>query len=94
MGIYSSGKIFGIRIYNFNSNDFGNTLFEKKYDEIMNHQQMSEAYLFYNELNDKNDICFKIFTECYSTSTVIIEKVIFMDWYPIPLSMFLEKFKE
>ena len=32
MGIYSNGKIFGLRIY-FNDNDFANTLFEEKYYE-------------------------------------------------------------
>jgi hypothetical protein len=54
MGIYNNGKIFGLRIYNFNDEGFSETLFEEKYDEIMSHEQMREAYLFYNEINDKN----------------------------------------
>ena len=29
MGIYVSGTVFGIKIYNFNDNDFANILFEK-----------------------------------------------------------------
>jgi hypothetical protein len=47
MGIYNNGTIFGIRIYNFNEDEFSNILFEEKYDEIMSHEQMREAYLFY-----------------------------------------------
>jgi hypothetical protein len=58
MGIYSSGRIFGLRIYNFNEDDYSNTLFEQKYHEIMSNEQMREAYLFYQLLNDKNNIFF------------------------------------
>jgi len=91
MGIYSSGNIFGLRIYNFNEDDFSNTLFEEKYDEIMSGEQMREAYLFYNNLNDKNEIFFKIYTECSSTLNKY-NKEQFMDWYPISLNIFLEQF--
>ena len=91
MGIYSNGRIYGLIIYNFNDEDFSNTLFEKKYDEIMDYEQMKEAYLFYNQLNNKNKIFFKIYTECSSTLDPY-NKEIFMDWYPISLNMFLEQF--
>jgi hypothetical protein len=47
MGIYNNGNIFGI-IFN---DEISNTLFEKKYDEIMTHEQMREAYLFYTILH-------------------------------------------
>ena len=47
MGIYTSGAIFGIRIYNFNSDDFANILFEVKNDKIMTSEQMREAYVFF-----------------------------------------------
>jgi len=67
MGIYSNGSIFGIQIYNFNDDDISNILYEEKYDEEMSYHQMREAYLFYNNLNDKNNIFFKIYTECSST---------------------------
>lgn len=90
MGIYSNDNIFGIKIYNFNDDEFSNILYEKTYDEIMSHEQMREAYLFYTKLNDKN-IFFKIYTECYSTLDCN-NKEIFMNWYPISLSTFLEKF--
>ena len=91
MGIYSNGNIFGIMMYNFNDDDISNTLFEEKYDEIMSHEQMREAYLFYNELHDKNNISFKIYTECSSTLNKY-DKENFMAWYPISLNEFLEKF--
>ena len=91
MGIYSNGTIFGIQIYNFNDNDVSNILFEEKYDEIMSHEQMREAYLFYNELHNKNNISFKIYTKCSSTLNKY-DKENFMAWYPISLNEFLEKF--
>lgn len=86
MGIYENGSIFGIRIYNFNDDDFANTLFEEKYDEIMSHEQMREAYLFYTELNNKNGIFFKYYTECST-----YHEEIFFKWLPISLNLFLEK---
>jgi hypothetical protein len=67
MGIYSSGKIFGIRIYNFDEDDYGRTLFEKKYDATMNDEQKREAYLFYNDFDNKDEVLFNIYTECSST---------------------------
>jgi hypothetical protein len=91
MGIYASDNIFGIRIYNFNHLECSNTLFEEKYDEIMTHEQMREAYLFYSELNDKKDVFFKVYVECSSTLD-LYNKEKFMDWYPMSLTTFLEKF--
>ena len=90
MGIYSNGRIFGLRIYDFNCEDIGNTLFEQKYHEIMSHEQMREAYLFYNEINNKSDIFFKYYTECSST----YDDGIFFMWYPMSLNQFLEKFSQ
>lgn len=89
MGIYSNGRIFGIQIYNFND-DFSNILFEEKYDEVMSYNQMREAYLFYDNLHDKNNILFKIYTEC--SSTLNYDRENFMMWYPMHLDTFLEKF--
>jgi hypothetical protein len=90
MGIYSNDSIFGIQMYNFNDDDVSNILFEEKYDETMSCHQMREAYLFYSNLNDKNKICFKIYTEC--TSTLNCNRDNFMRWHPLPLETFLEKF--
>jgi hypothetical protein len=91
MGIYSNGNIFGIRIYNFNDEEISNTLYEEKYQEIMSYGQMREAYLFYNQLNNKNNIFFKFYTECSSTLNYH-NKQKFYDWYPISLTDFTEKF--
>ena len=91
MGIYSSDNIFGLRIYNFNDEDFSNILFEEKYDEIMSHEQMREAYLFYNEFKNTTEIFFQIYTECSSTLNGSNNEI-FMHWYPISLNMFLQHF--
>ena len=91
MGIYDSGNIFGIRIYNFNDDDFSNTLFEQTYNVIMSDEQKKEAYLFYNGLNNKKEIRFQYYTECSSTYD-IHNKGTNMMWYPLSLNLFLEKF--
>jgi hypothetical protein len=88
MGIYSSGKIFGIKIYDFNEDDVSNVLFEEKYPEQMTLEQMREAYLFYAELSNKPSIHFQYYTECSST----YGKGTFMAWQPISVGMFLENF--
>jgi len=85
MGIYASGIIFGIRIYNYN------TLFEIKQDEMISDEQKKEAYSFYTGLNNKNDISFRFYTECSSTQD-IDNKGKIMRWYPMSLNSFLEKF--
>ena len=86
MGLYSNSSIFGIQIYNFNDDDISNILFEEKYDKVMSLHQMREAYLFYTNLNDKNKIFFKIYTEC--TSTLSYNRENFMIWEPLPLEKF------
>jgi len=90
MGIYSNGSIFGIQIYNFKDDDVNNILFEKKYDEVMSYHQMKEAYLFYTNLNDKNNIFFKIYIEC--SSTLSNNENNFMTWSQFSLDTFLTKF--
>lgn len=89
MGIYSNGSIFGISIYNFKDDDVSNILFEEKYDEIMSHEQLRQARLFYDLLYDKKNIHFKIYTEC--SSTLSNNKETFMEWHPLSLDTFLEK---
>jgi hypothetical protein len=87
MGIYTNGTIFGIKIYNFNDDDFANILFEEKYDEIMTDKQMREIYLFYTKLNNKNEMRFQYYTECSST----YGKGTYFSWCPMSLELFLEK---
>jgi hypothetical protein len=62
MGIYDSGSIFGIKMYNFNDDDFANILFEKIYTEIMSDEEKKETYLFYSDLNNKNEIRFEYYS--------------------------------
>lgn len=88
MGIYENGTILGIKIYNFNEDDISNILFEKTYNESMSNEEKKKAYLFYNELNNKNEISFQYYTKCSST----YGKGTFLMWYPISLNLFLEKF--
>jgi hypothetical protein len=88
MGIYDNGSIFGIRIYNFNNNDYANILLEKTYHQIMSDEEKKEAYLFYTELNSKNEIHFQYYSECSST----YGKGTYFNWYPMSLTQFLEKF--
>ena len=87
MGVYTNGAIYGLRIYNFNDDDFASILFEEKYDEIMTGEQMRETYLFYKELNKSNEIRFQYYTECSST----YGKGSFFNWCPMSLNLFLEK---
>jgi hypothetical protein len=87
MGIYTNGTIFGIKIYNFNDDDFANILFEEKYDKIMTLEQLREIYLFYTKLNNKNEIRFQYYTECSST----YGEGTFFSWFPMSLDIFLEK---
>ena len=89
MGIYNNGTIFGIQMYNFNDDDISNILFEEKYDDVMSYNKLREAYLFYTGINDKNNICLKMYTEC--TSTLKENKHNFMTWQPLSLNTFLEK---
>ena len=49
MGIYENGKIFGIRIYNFNEEDISNILFEETYNDIISDEEKKKAYCFYTE---------------------------------------------
>jgi hypothetical protein len=84
MGIYENGTIFGIRIY-----DLNNILIEKIYTEIMSYEEKKKIYLFYTDLNNKNEIKFEYYTECSSTYG---ENDIFLMWFPMSLNLFLEKF--
>jgi hypothetical protein len=54
----------------------------------MSDEEKKKAYLFYSELNNKNEIRFQYYTECSSAYS----KEIFLMWYPISLNLFLEKF--
>jgi hypothetical protein len=76
MGFYSNGDIFGIHIYNFH-NDMSNTLFSKISTKPMTYKEINDTYLFYTNLNDKNNIHFDILTSCISTLDYNIYSVLF-----------------
>ena len=54
----------------------------------MSYGQMREAYLFYTEFNNKTGLSFQYYTECSST----YGEGIYLDWCPMSLNLFLEKF--
>lgn len=90
MGIYSDNNIYGIIIYISNDDDTIKILYEVKCDDIMSHEQIREAYLFYNNLDNKNkdNLDFRVYTKCVST----YDTESFMSWWKISLDTFLEEF--
>lgn len=92
MGIYSNGKIFGIRIYVFDDeSDTSTILFERKYDSEMNNTQKKDAYKFYVNLSNKSNLFFRTYDEC-SSSHELQNRGSFMMWNPISLNKFLDIF--
>jgi hypothetical protein len=90
MGIYSSGRIFGIRIYQFNEDDVSNVLFEETYHEEMTHAQWMETYLFYIGLANTHGTHVQYYTECSSTHDKQNTRG-YMMWHPVSIDRFLEK---
>lgn len=88
MGIYSSGDIYGIRMYLIY--DDVDILFEIKMDTIMSDEKKREAKIFYNELSEKDrtKVRFQIYTEFSST----YNNEDFMMWEDITLDFFLQNF--
>ena len=73
MGVYTNGIMFGIRIYKFIDDD-SHTLLERKYEAVMNDEQVKEVYLFYKEL-DKSNFAILIFlrvNEYFFTFDILI----------------------
>jgi hypothetical protein len=88
MGIYPSGIVYGIKIYNL-LDDVSNILFERQYNDVMNYNNRKETKLFYDNIpeNTKKYLRFLIYTECSSSC-----EDDFMIWYPISLDVFLKEF--
>ena len=92
MGIYpATNRIFGIKIYTVTQNDEPNILLDIKYDTIMDEQQKRETRLFYENLDDKQNILFRIYTECVATHEK--EMPAFKQWFPVSTNFFLENFQ-
>lgn len=87
MGIYSSGDIYGIKIYSIS---YDNILFEIKMDTILSDEKKEKVKNFYNGLSeyDKTKVKFQIYTDCSSTYS----NDIFMTWEPLTLDLFIQKF--
>jgi len=83
MGYYDNGTVYGIKMYSVEG-----IIFEKICDELMSDEEKKKAYLFYTEINDKNGISFRYYTECSST----YDEEIFLMWFPISLDFFKKNF--
>lgn len=93
MGIYPSGRIFGVLLYIINENENTTTdLYKCMYEHVMTENQMYEAYLFYKNLNDKTNISFKIYTECCDLFDSHYNLNTYMVWFPISLESFVNNF--
>jgi hypothetical protein len=71
-------------------------VFEKKSEEEFSREEKQEAYLFYENLENKEQIYFKIYTECYTTlepATNETNGEVVRMWVPFSLDSFLEKFR-
>ena len=91
MGTNTNDCVFGIMIYTLND-DKVKLLYRKENETRMSREEMKEAYLFYTNLNDKNDVQIKMYTE-FSHSLNMVNDKNFMMWQPIQLSQFLQIFR-
>jgi hypothetical protein len=87
MGIYPSDNIQALRIYNF-IDDMENILFEIKFNCINNEIKQKIKLFYENNLNNKNDLHYAIYTEC--SDTYGDEK--YFIWLSITQELFLQKF--
>lgn len=86
MGVYDSGIIYGIRMYVFDDDEFLNILYEKfTYDQIMNEEEKKQAYLFYRDLKNKDNIRIQYYTKCSSSYGDRIS----LNWFPMSLETFI-----
>jgi hypothetical protein len=91
MGIYTSGKIYGISIYTLVEGpdaEHIETLFARYYDDVMSDEQREDVRLFYKDRTDKKNLRVKVYTECSTT----YGHDVYMSWIPISRETFLETF--
>ncbi len=87
MGFYPIyDYIEGIRIYSF-KDDISYTIIEKHYNSNITQEQIKEILLLYDQIEDKSDLHFSIYTLCYST----LDNKEYMSWYPITIDLLKEK---
>ena len=83
MSIYSNGHVYGISIELNN-----NIIFERKYNERINNDEIDEIKEYYNKLTneEKNNIIPRIYTLCSSIESK--ENIPYMCWYTYDKELF------
>ena len=92
MGIYGNGKIYGVCIRLREASEAVD-LFHKTSEEEFSAEEKREAFLFYENVTNKQDLTFQIETECYSSLEPGTLDEVFRMWAPIPLESFLQQFQ-
>ena len=87
---YTSGDIYGIKLY-LNYSDDVKILYEIKMKDILSEDQKKEIRLVYNELNEKekDNLLFEIYVKSSSTSSTNSNEIV-MIWEPITSDFFLQ----
>jgi len=78
MGIYSDGKVYGLKWGKFNENE---NEFEKIYETEMTNDNIKEVKEVYDNIIDSNDFIFCYYTKC--SSTYDNSNNTFMTWWSI-----------
>lgn len=78
MGIYSDGKIYGVKLYFID----GETVFEKKISEEFGNNEIEEVKSFWFKLSEleKQKINIHLYTSC--ATTILVTNTTFMMWWP------------
>jgi hypothetical protein len=95
MGIYGNGKIYGIFIRVWNQEGCNTEvvdLFKYTSDQELSAEEKREAFAFYENLANKDNISFQLETECYSSLEREPSSEVFRMWVPISLESFLQQF--
>jgi len=101
MGIYTSDKIYGVKIFNTKDKEElydNDKIYGKKLDREFDESDRNEVRDFYNNLDDesKSHLSFHVYTEYTSTLEYVDYRANYnksdMDWFPIHYSTFLQIF--
>lgn len=76
MGIYSDGKVYGLKW-----GDYNNIIFEKIFNREMTQNDINDIRDTYNAIS-KNDLVYFYYTKC--SSTYDSNNSNFMSWWTIP----------
>lgn len=84
---YPNGEIYGITMFYW-IDDYSaltEAIFEKMYDRLMTDEEKKQAYLFYIELEDTDDVYVSYLTKC---TTKYNKTEPFKVWYPMKIDEF------